>query len=257
MARLGGLARRLRASTAALRLGSRLVALYIRLVEATTRWEFDGRERYDAVLDEGTGVILALWHGRLFMAPCWGERRRRTLGMVSNNRDGEFIAGIFRRFGIEAVRGSTYDHAKSRDKGGLRAYIAARRELTRDGIVLGITPDGPRGPRMRAQPGVAQLSIDTGCPVQPVSFSVRRGLLLRNWDRFLAPLPFGRGVQIWGEPLRPPRAGDPAAAAAYLAEIEAALTAITQRADRLCGRAPVEPAPAVAAPAAPAPPGAT
>lgn len=251
MATLDGLARRLRASPAGLRLGSALVALYIRLVNATTRWTCEGRENFDRVLGEGAGVVLAMWHGRLFMSPYWGDPGRPSVGMISNNRDGDLIAGILARFGFTAVRGSSHDSVKGRDKGGLRAYIGARRELTRGRAVLGISPDGPRGPRMRAQPGVAQLSIDTGCPVQPATFSVRRGRVLKSWDRFLVPFPFGRGVQIWGEPLRPPPAGDPAAAAAYLEEIEAALTAITARADMLCGREPVAPAPA--APAAPQP----
>lgn len=247
MARLDGLARWLRASPAGLRVGSALGALYIRLVNATTRWRVEGREHYHRLLDEGTGVVLVVWHGRLFMAPYWAGPGRRTVAMISANRDGELIARIFGRFGVQAVRGSSYDHAKAREKGGVRAYIGARRELAKERAVVGISPDGPRGPRMRVQPGAAQLSIETGCPVQPVTFSVRRGRVLRSWDRFLVPFPFGRGVQIWGEPLRPPPAGDAEAVARYAAEIETALIAITRRADESCGRAPVAPD----APAAP------
>jgi lysophospholipid acyltransferase (LPLAT)-like uncharacterized protein len=242
---LDGLARWLRHSPTGQAVSARLGEAYIRLVKATTRWRVEGREHYDRLLGEGTGVIVVMWHGRLFMSPYWGDRHRRTVAMISNNRDGELIASIVRRFGIHAVRGSTYDHAKARDKGGLRAYVGARRELKRERAIIGMSPDGPRGPCMRAQAGAAQLAIETRCPVQPVTFSTRRGRVLDSWDRFLFPLPFGPGVQIWGEPLHPPPEGDPAAAARFLERIEEALSAITFRADELCGREPVAPGPPI------------
>lgn len=241
-------ARWLRHSSAGRLVASHLGALYIWLVTATTRWRIEGRGNFDRVLATGSGVIVVMWHGRLFMSPYWGDPCRRTVAMISNNRDGELITAIVGRFGIEAVRGSTYDRAKARDKGGLRAYVGARRELTRQHAIIGMSPDGPRGPRMRAQQGAAMLSIETGCPVQPVTFSTRRGRVLGSWDGFLFPYPFGGGVQIWGETLYPPEAGDPAAAERYLAKIETALTGITNRADAMCGRPPVAPGPPIGQP---------
>jgi lysophospholipid acyltransferase (LPLAT)-like uncharacterized protein len=245
-----GLARWLRHSGTGRAAAARLGALYIRLVNATTRWRVEGREHYDKLLAGGTGVVVVMWHGRLFMSPYFGDRRRRTVAMISNNQDGELITAIVGRFGIHAVRGSTYDRAKARDKGGLRAYVGARRELRRERAIIGMSPDGPRGPRMRAQPGAAQLAIETRCPVQPVAFSTRRGRVLASWDRFFLPFPFGPGVQIWGEPLPPPPEGDPDAAECYLQRIETALTEITDRADALCGREPVSPGPPIAKAAA-------
>ncbi len=244
------LARWLRHSKTGRAAAARLGALYIRLVNGTTRWRIEGRERYDRLLAEGTGVIVVMWHGRLFMSPYFGDRQRRTVAMISNNQDGELITGIVGRFGIHSVRGSTYDRGKARDKGGLRAYVGARRELRRERAIIGMSPDGPRGPRMRAQVGAAQLAIETRCPVQPVAFSTRWGRVLASWDRFLLPFPFGPGVQIWGEPLLPPPEGDPEAAEDYLRRIETALTEITDRADALCGREPVQPGPPIAQAAA-------
>lgn len=90
------------------------------------------------------------------------------------------------------------------------------------------------------------LSVATGLPVQPVTFSTAWGRVLGSWDRFLLPWPCGRGVIVWGEPLRPPPGNDPAAVEGYRLEIEDALTAITRRADELCGRAPVSPEPPAA-----------
>lgn len=220
--------------------GAHLGAFYIRLVNWTTRWERIGSDNYRALLKDGTGVIATAWHGRLFMAPLWVPRGRRAVAMISRNDDGELISALVRRFRVIAIRGSTYDRQKQREKGGAEVFAEAITELTRNRALMAITPDGPRGPRMRAQRGIAQLSIETGAPIQPIAFSVRRGKMMRSWDRFLLPWPFGRGVQIFGEPLWPPKPGDEAAALAFLMQIEESLNQLTLDADARCGReAPV------------------
>lgn len=231
----------LRKSATGRLLGAHLGAFYIRLVAWTTRWDRIGKQNYDRLLQGDTGVIATAWHGRLFMAPLWVPRGRRTIAMISRNDDGELISALVRRFNVIAIRGSTYDHEKKREKGGSEVYSDAVQELTGHKALVAITPDGPRGPRMRAQRGIARLSIETGAPIQPIAFSVRRGKVFRSWDRFLLPWPFGRGVQIFDEPLWPPESADEAATTEFLSRIEERLIAITKQADTLCGREPVEP----------------
>ncbi|MCL5778831.1 lysophospholipid acyltransferase family protein [Limibaculum sp. FT325] len=218
-----------------------LGAFYIWLVLRTTRWQVEGGEHLDAVVSRGGGFIPCLWHGRLMMSPTWAPPGRRTVAMISNNADGDLIAAIVGWFGVHTVRGSTYDKAKRRDKGGRAAYHGAEAELTEHAAVVAITPDGPRGPRMHAQAGAAMLSIETRAPILPVAFSARRGWVLRSWDRFFVPAPFGRGALVYGAPLDPPPAagGD---VEAYRAAIEHAVTAVTDRADALMGRARILPA---------------
>jgi lysophospholipid acyltransferase (LPLAT)-like uncharacterized protein len=232
-------ARRLRATPLGRRILARIGAALLRFVHATTRWTVQGAAHRDALQAEGVPVLAAFWHGRLFFAPFWAPPERRTVAVMSSNHDGELMVLIAGGFGIDAIRGSSTDPRKpGRDKGGWEAFAAAFGALKR-GAVVAITPDGPRGPRMRAQPGVAALSIATGAPVMPIAFSTRRGWLTRSWDSFLIPRPFDEGILIYGEPLRPPPRGDAAAAEAYRIAIEAALTAVTAEADRRMGRTPV------------------
>ena len=222
-----------------------LGAFYIRFVSWTTRWDVQGLENRANVLASGGGVIAAFWHGRLFLSPLWVPKDRRGVAMISNNRDGELITAVVRRFGVHAVRGSTDDHAKKRDKGGAEAFSDAHQELTRNKALIGITPDGPRGPRMRAQRGAALLAIKTRAPILPITFSTAKGKTTRGWDRFVIPFPFGRGVQVYGTPLWPPEADDDQAVDDFQQQIEAALTEITNRADQICGRPRVEPGPPI------------
>jgi lysophospholipid acyltransferase (LPLAT)-like uncharacterized protein len=66
---------------------------------------------------------------------------------------------------------------------------------------IAIVPDGPRGPRCKAQIGVIELSKLTGKPIVPITFGASKGITLNTWDRFLLPCPFSKGVFIWGEPV--------------------------------------------------------
>jgi hypothetical protein len=97
---------------------------------------------------------------------------------------------------------------------------------------------------MRAAPGVVMVAKQSGAPVVPATYSTSRGRTLSSWDRFLLALPFGRGVFICGDPIYVARDADADALESARQAIETRLTQLTQEADRLCGRAPVEPAPA-------------
>ncbi len=219
-----------------------LISFYIWLVARSTRWTVIGRDGWDALVAKPEGFVCTTWHGRLFMSPTYVPPNRRAVAMISTSRDGDLIAGIVGRWGVAAVRGSSHDHAKRKDKGGAEAYVAAVRELSRNGALVAITPDGPRGPRMRAQEGAARLAFIQGAPVIAVAFSVRWGRHLRSWDRFLLPLPFGRGAMVYSEPRLPPEDKSPQALARFRQALEDDLNEVTNRADDLCGRPHVLPA---------------
>ena len=240
--RSAGWTGRLRRSGVLRALLARLGAGYLRLAYATTRWRRLGSEDLRAVDVRPGAFIAAFWHGRLALSPLLVPAGRTGVAMISSNRDGALIAAIAARFGAEAVRGSSFDRRKGRDKGGGAAYRAARAALEREDVVLGVTPDGPRGPRMHAAPGVARLSVASGAPVLPVAFSLRGGVLVGSWDRFLLPLPFGRGAIVYGPALEAPGSQDEAAIEHHRAAIERALIAVTTEADRACRRTPVTPA---------------
>jgi lysophospholipid acyltransferase (LPLAT)-like uncharacterized protein len=224
-----------------------LGAGYIRLVARTTRWTVIGHAGWEALVAQPEGFVSITWHGRLFMAPAFAPRDKRTVAMISNSRDGDLFAGIIGRWGVVALRGSSHDHAKHRSKRGVAAFRAAARELRDNGALVAITPDGPRGPRMRAREGAARLALLQGAPVVAVGFSVRWGWNLTSWDRFLLPLPFGRGAIVYSPPRLPPEAGGPQALERFRLALEEDLNAVTNQADDLCGRARV--LPAVAGPA--------
>lgn len=200
-----------------------------------------GGETPNRLWDEGRPFILAFWHGRLLMMPCCWRPGVPMRMLISQHRDGGLIADTIAHFRLGAVRGSSSQPAKARGKGGAQAIRDLVR-LLRQGINIGITPDGPRGPFMRASDGVVALARLSGVPVLPVSAATRRRRLLSTWDRFQVPLPFSHGVFVWSDAIDVARDADAAALEAARLAVERALNHATAEADRLMGHSPLEPA---------------
>jgi hypothetical protein len=217
------LLRRLRRSRAALAVGARIGTAGVWVLRRTVRLQTVGREWADAFhAREKRPLIFTFWHGRLLMMPFAWPGRPVTV-LVSRHADGEMIGRIVRPFGIRSVRGSSYRGAH----GGLRAMLRAYQE----GSHLAIAPDGPRGPRERAQLGVIELARRTGARLVPIGFGASRGWFLPTWDRFFVPCPFARGTFVFGEALFVPPGTDRAAVEAARAELERRLNAVTAAAD--------------------------
>lgn len=210
-----------------------LAALYIRFVRKTGSWQVEGGEIPRTFWRQKRPFILCFWHGRLLMMPyCW-DREVPIHMLISQHRDGQIIARTVAHFGIDTIAGSS-------SRGGGAALRSMVRAI-RNGDCIGITPDGPQGPRMRASIGIAQVARLAGVPVVPAAFSCTPRRLMASWDRFAFAFPFGRGAFVWGEPIVvDPKADDNALDAARRA-IEATLNDVTDRADRLCGVVPVAP----------------
>jgi hypothetical protein len=120
--------------------------------------------------------------------------------LISQHGDGEMIARVIARLGMQPVRGSS-------TRGGARAILALLRQSD-DLANIVITPDGPQGPKHVFQGGAIYLASRTGLPIYPVAVSFERSFSLRTWDGFLMPLPFTRGLFRIGKPLKvPPEIG--------------------------------------------------
>jgi lysophospholipid acyltransferase (LPLAT)-like uncharacterized protein len=195
---------------------------------ATFRWRAEGAEHVEAVVRSGRQPIMAFWHGRILPATIFFARRGIVV-ITSENFDGEWIAGIIRRFGYGTARGST-------SRGGRRALLQLSRDMAA-GKSAAFTIDCPRGPARVAQPGAVWLAKATGNPVVPFHIEADRFWTANSWDRTQIPKPFATvGIAI-GEPLEVgPEAGDDGLEAARR-ELEARLQALEVRARQLASHA--------------------
>lgn len=223
---------------------------YVRFVYATTRWRLIGRDHLEEAITQGA-FVGACWHARISALAMLRPKDRRAVALISASRDGDFLQNVMAAMGVWAIRGSSQDPRKTDKNKGGSAAAASLTEALRSGAIVVITPDGPRGPRMRVKPGAAAVAAVAGAPLLPITCAFGRATLLGTWDRFMIPWPFGRGVFIFGELIDPGAPGDRAAQAAACERLEASLNALTEQADRLVGRTLVAPAEAKAARRAP------
>jgi lysophospholipid acyltransferase (LPLAT)-like uncharacterized protein len=160
-----------------------------------TRINPEGREQA-CLLSEKRLVAYACWHQNA-LATVMTHTRRRLAILVSRSFDGEVIAFVAKKFGIHSARGSS-------SRGGLEA-LRQLIKLTREGYEVGITVDGPRGPRHVVKGGVIALASRTGVPILPTACRGRRTwTLTKSWDQFRFPKPFTEILVLYGPPIQIP-----------------------------------------------------
>lgn len=195
----------------------------LRALAATLRLHWNDRSGLFTAATRPGPAIFCLWHNRLalcmeayvnYVRPRTGSAGLAAL--VSASRDGGFLAGVLARSGVQPVRGSS-------SRRGAQSLVELTSWAER-GYDLAITPDGPRGPRYRVQPGVIGLAQVTGLPIVPFSYAVTWRVALKSWDRFQIPLPLARCEMRFAPALRVPRGADEATREALRRELETTLS---------------------------------
>lgn len=132
-----------------------------------------------------TPSIYAAWHGEILLM-VFGYKfytKRNTIdAIISQHSDGEMIARLIQLFGGGTIRGST-------SKGGSNVLRGAFKALLK-GHDIGITPDGPRGPRHSVADGAAILAMKKHVPVIAINCQPSSFWQINSWDKFCIPKPF-------------------------------------------------------------------
>ncbi|MCH2037394.1 MAG: lysophospholipid acyltransferase family protein [Rickettsiales bacterium] len=213
-----------------------LLRWYILLAYKTTRWTFKGQEQYHDTIRSAKPAVYCMWHGRLILTPMlWPKWGTTIHSIVSQHKDGELISQLLESFNFKPIRGS------SGKKGRLHVVKETLRLLKEGGKVC-ITPDGPRGPRMRFNSTIVDIAIRNNALIVPVAFSTSNGKFFNSWDKFLLPLPFGKGIVYYGEPVETNSEIDASNVSEIEETLEQALNHITQEADEFVGNEPIVPA---------------
>jgi lysophospholipid acyltransferase (LPLAT)-like uncharacterized protein len=166
---------------------------YIKFVYRTSSWEYINKSIIETYLKENKPFIICFWHGRLMMLPLAWQWSQLFKMIISTHGDGALIAKVSKYFRIGCIEGST-------TRGGAKASLQII-QSSKEGIVIGITPDGPRGPLHTVSPGTVSLAKWTQADLIPVSYATRRRRILKTWDQFHFSLPFTKGVFVIGNPV--------------------------------------------------------
>jgi len=203
-------------------LASWIGPILIYLLGMTLKIETVGKENLDSIRKEKGSVIYAFWHGRMLIFT-YSHRKKKIHVLISQHRDGEFIARIIERLGFVTVRGST-------TRGGSKAIFEICEKIT-SGLDVAITPDGPKGPGFSVHPGIIYIAQRSGMPIIPITNSAKHRWSLSTWDRFLIPQPFSKTVILLGKPMYVPVASTSEELEEKRIELEKQLLELTWKTD--------------------------
>ncbi|WP_455756838.1 lysophospholipid acyltransferase family protein [Sulfurimonas sp.] len=153
----------------------------IRILYLLNKKEFHSKN----LPDEPT--IYACWHGELLMfAHSYLHHKKipHAKVLISSHFDGLLIAKTIEKLGLEIIAGSS-------NRNAARALIQAIKAL-KDGYDIGITPDGPKGPRHEVADGIIIMAQKTNSKIVLTEIKPSKYWQLSSWDKFVIPKPFGK-----------------------------------------------------------------
>ncbi len=172
---------------------------------------------------QGRHAIYAFWHAHMLL-PCYVGRNHNVKVLISQHRDGEYIAQVVQRLGYGVARGST-------TRGGAKALLRMIKKIKEESISLAITPDGPKGPRFVAQSGAILLGQKTQYPIIPVMIYLAKYWEVPSWDRFCIPKPFSKARIFYGDPIVVPPILEKSEMEEYRVSLEKALIKLGEEAE--------------------------
>jgi len=208
---------------------SLLGSLYVLFVYKTSTIDLKNRKNIDRLFKKKESFIYAFWHDQLLICPLTWQSEFEIKVLISKHRDGDIIARLISKLGFKAIRGSTHKSGKTKNKGGLTSARQMIKSL-KNGISIGISPDGPKGPRHKVSDGILSISRLSNSSILPVGIGFKKKWVLNTWDKFIIPKPFNQITIIWGEPL--PALKNEKSINQIKSKLESTMYNLTKRANR-------------------------
>ena len=169
--------------------------LYIRAVNLTSSIQFENESIPKQFWNNDKPFILAFWHSQLMMIGFSWKKNKNVNILASSHSDGRFGAIVGKYFNLNNIQTSEKNKSIS-----LRFIF----KLLNDNNYIGITPDGPRGPKEIVSEGIIKIAKSSKVPIIPIGFWSSKNFKLKSWDSFLITLPFSKCSFVWNKPLEIP-----------------------------------------------------
>ena len=171
-----------------------VISFYIKICFQTSIWLTKNSEIVEKLLKKNKSFMVCFWHNRLLMTVfCWKWPHEFKM-LISGHSDGKIISNAISNFGIQTISGS----ARKNNVSSLKEIL----KQIDDNSIIGITPDGPKGPNEEVKIGLISLLKKTNVPVLPLSYSAKFKFKLKTWDKFIFVTPLNKFVAVWGNPFK-------------------------------------------------------
>ena len=170
--------------------------LYIKIVRLTSTLSIENINSPTKYWNNKQSFILAFWHNQLMMISfSWPIKKKLNI-LASGHSDGRFGAIVGKYFELNNIPTSD-----KKQKISLRNIF----KILESKNYIGITPDGPRGPKEKVSEGIIKIAKKTNIPIIPIGFWSTNSFCLKSWDSFLITLPFSKCNFVWGDALNIPK----------------------------------------------------
>ncbi len=173
-------------------------ALYVYIVYISSQKTFINKDNFDKLILENKSFIYALWHDQLLLSPFTWQTRNRIDILISKHKDGDIIADLIKYHGFNSIRGSTNNPSKEKEKNTISSIRKIIKTLKAN-VSIGITPDGPRGPRHKVSEGTINIARISNKKILPMALAYKEQWVLNTWDKFIIPKPFNKICIVWGD----------------------------------------------------------
>ena len=175
-------------------------ALYVYIVYISSKKIFINKSSFNKLILENKSFIYALWHDQLLLSPLTWQTQNRIDILISKHKDGDIIADLIRYHGFNSIRGSTNNPSKEKEKNTISSIRKIIKTLKAN-VSIGITPEGPRGPRHRVSEGTINIARISNKKILPMALAYKEQWVLNTWDKFIIPKPFNKICIVWGDPI--------------------------------------------------------
>ena len=169
-----------------------IIATYIFFIKFSIKIKHKNLSIPQKFWSNGKPFILAFWHSQLMtISFCWKCKKKLNI-LASSHSDGRLGSIIASYFNIKNIPITSNQNIIE-----IRNIFKTINKKN----YIGITPDGPRGPKENVSEGIIKIARATNIPIISCGFWSSQNFNLKSWDSFLVTLPFSSCCFVWNEPL--------------------------------------------------------
>ena len=166
-----------------------LVFISLWIIKSTSSWNGVNEEIIKKELIKKKTLIVLIWHHQLMGSTFSWKFKPKLRPIATSHRDGQLSTLVQKKFGLDPLL---------RKKDNPAFLIKNISKAVQNGDCIYITPDAPHGPPKRINTNIFKLCQKFELNIAILSFHTSRYFRINSWDKLKIPLPFSKGVYLWG-----------------------------------------------------------
>jgi len=173
-----------------------LVFFLLKFIKSTSLWKGVNEEIIEKELLKKKSLIILIWHHQLMGSTFSWKFKPKLRPIATSHRDGQLSILVQKKFGIDPL-------LKKKDNPTF--LIKNISNAVQNGDCIYITPDAPHGPPKRINTSIYKLCHKFNLKIAILSFHTNKYFRLNSWDKLKIPLPFSKGIYLWGNEIIHPK----------------------------------------------------